>query len=71
MFVIFSTYIIDHCPYKKYARGSLCRLPHGIPRARTCKPKGCHVEDGGTPYGGCRQPFYFINSYALCVPRAS
>ena len=40
MFVIFSTYIIDHCPYKKYARGKTVLVTFGA-SAPTCCRTGC------------------------------
>ena len=40
MFVIFSTYIIEHCPYKKYARGKTILVTFWAP-APTCCRTGC------------------------------
>ena len=40
MFVIFSTYIIDHCPYKKYARGKTVLVTFWA-SAPTCCRTGC------------------------------
>ena len=40
MFVIFSTYIIEHCPYKKYARRKTILVTFWAP-APTCCRMGC------------------------------
>lgn len=40
MFVIFSTYIIEHCPYKKYARRKTILVTFWAP-APTCCRTGC------------------------------
>ena len=60
MFVIFSTYIIEHCPYKKYARGKTILvtfwapaptymashgLAHASPRDAMWKTAGRHMGD--------------------------
>ena len=40
MFVIFSTYIIELCPYKKYARGKTILVTFWVPAPRCCRT-GC------------------------------
>ena len=40
MFVIFSKYIIEHCPHKKYARGKTILVTFWAP-APTCCRTGC------------------------------
>ena len=37
MFVIFSTYIIEHCPYKKYARGKTILVTFWAPTPTCCR----------------------------------
>ena len=55
MFVIFSKYIIEHCPHKKYARGKTILVTFWAPAPTCCR----------TDYSRCQYGLFLLQEQAL------